>query len=159
MSSGKQMILVYIAVYQWYLQCQLQSCNTALICNGKVMDQYTKLVWCNYPMTCNLQVCYRKPWVPGGAMGDLLKSYGQYEYLYDERAGLTLALRIRFRVIKYWKMRRLHLLMGKSVLVVDNPEIKEFSKVLMACSAPFWWCILGGESWKLMAYLFMYSFK
>ena len=34
-------------------------------------------------------------------MGDLLKSYGQYEYLYDERAGLTLALRIRFRVIKY----------------------------------------------------------
>ena len=49
--------------------------------------------------------------------------------------------------------------MGKSGSVVENPEIKWFLQVWMAHSDAFQRCMLGGTSWKSMAYFFMDYFK
>ena len=63
-----------------------------------------------------------------GAMGDLLKLYGHYMLAYAERPGTTLVLRSRVRVIKHWKSRQSHLLIGKYGSVVDNIKINYFFK-------------------------------
>ena len=85
-----------------------------------------------------------------GCHGDLLELYGSQRYAQAKRSGLTLKLSIIFRVMRHWKTRRFHSLIGKSGLVVENPAIKRFLQVRIAHSEELHRCMLGGTIWKLI---------
>ena len=65
----------------------------------------------------------------------------------------------RLRLIKHWKRRRPHSLIGKSGWWSENPEIKLFLQVQMERSDALPRCMLCGASWKSMLYLFTDYFK
>ena len=97
--------------------------------------------------------------VPGGAIGDLLRSYGPKREAYANRAGLNLESWSRFKATKHWEIIRSHLIIGKSRYIFENPEMKWFLQVIIAHFAAFCLRICGGSIWKSIAYLFIDYFK
>ena len=81
-----------------------------------------------------------------------VKSYGPYRYAYAERAGTTLELRSGFKVIKHGEMSQSHSMIGKSIFVMKNPEMKGFLQFLMDHSAAFCLCMFSWVSLKSIVY-------
>ena len=62
--------------------------------------------------------------VPGGAIVDLLKSYGQYSWTYAEIVGLNLKLLTIFMMIKHLENIWFHFMIKKTGSLVENTELK-----------------------------------
>jgi hypothetical protein len=81
------------------------------------------------------------------------------ELRFGGQTGLIRDGRRRFKVVVARGISRHHRCMGKSGSTLEKPAIKRHFQMLMAFSAAFVQCMLGGTNWYLVPALSMNSFR
>ena len=109
--------------------------------------------WYSHDPRC-LPFLWMRAFVPGGASGVLLKSKIPNKYVYADNFGLVRDDLNRLSVSIACGSNLSHSAIGKSGSHVANPARRWFFSVLIALSAAFLLCMLGGVSSNVLLFFF-----